>query len=413
MLAIVLRAAKVDSVRTLAPAVRYAGSLVESIDAAEAGRLRAQIARAAGVDGATTLRWQAVDAPESDAAARTDSLSELSTLLARLAELPGPSGHERLVRDAVRAAMPSWARERVETDSAGNLVLTMGPSGKATVFLAHLDEVGYEVRSIAPDGIVTLAPLGGLVASAWEGQPALIHVDSGMGRAPLPGVFVPRDDPQTRRPRQLTAWFGMDSTALAALGVKPGLGVTSPKDALRIGASRFTSRALDDRAGTTALLMALRRVDPGKLDHRVVFAWTTGEEVGLVGATALAARMKTSVERVYSIDTFVSSDTPLESPHFAYAPLGAGPVLRLAENTGMAPLDARKRVERIAHEAGVPVQIGLTQGGTDGTAFTFWGAPNVGLSWPGRYSHSPAEVLDLTDLRRLVDLIVAVASESR
>jgi putative aminopeptidase FrvX len=37
----------------------------------------------------------------------------------------------------------------------------------------------------------------------------------------------------------------------------------------------------------------------------------------------------------------------------------------------------------------------------------------VGLSWPGRYSHSPAEVLDLTDLGRLVDLIVAVANDSR
>ena len=30
--------------------------------------------------------------------------------------------------------------------------------------------------------------------------------------------------------------------------------------------------------------------------------------------------------------------------------------------------------------------------------FTFWGAPNAGLSWPGRYSHAPAEVLDLRDL---------------
>jgi putative aminopeptidase FrvX len=54
--------------------------------------------------------------------------------------------------------------------------------------------------------------------------------------------------------------------------------------------------------------------------------------------------------------------------------------------------------------------MGLTQGGTDGTQFTFWGAPNQGLSWPGRYSHSPGEVLDLRDLARLIDLIRAVAS---
>lgn len=117
--------------------------------------------------------------------------------------------------------------------------------------------------------------------------------------------------------------------------------------------------------------------------------------------------------RVYSVDTFVSSDTPLESPHFAYAPLGAGPVLRAVENSSIAPSEECERVLRIAHAAGVPLQIGLTQGGTDGTAFTFWGAPNAGLSGPGRYSHSPAEVLDLEDLERLATLIAAVASSPK
>ena len=71
-----------------------------------------------------------------------------------------------------------------------------------------------------------------------------------------------------------------------------------------------------------------------------------------------------------------------------------------------AELDRNKSV---AKEAGLTVQIGLTQGGTDGTRFTHWGAPNSGLSWPGRYSHSPAEVLDLQDLVGLSDLILAMA----
>ncbi|MFP5379928.1 MAG: hypothetical protein ACLGHP_09310 [Vicinamibacteria bacterium] len=66
--------------------------------------------------------------------------------------------------------------------------------------------------------------------------------------------------------------------------------------------------------------------------------------------------------------------------------------------------------KRAAAAAGIPLQIGLTQGGTDGTRFTFYGAPNQGLSWPGRYSHSPGEVLDLRDLEHLTSLIVAVAT---
>jgi putative aminopeptidase FrvX len=169
------------------------------------------------------------------------------------------------------------------------------------------------------------------------------------------------------------------------------------------------ARGLDDRAGTTALLTALGRIDPDALDHKVIFAWSVHEEGGLIGAEAMAVRYGPSARRIYSVDTFVSSDTPLESPHFAFTPLGEGPVLRAIENSGVSPDAERARVLGIAREAGIPLQMGLTQGGTDGTTFTYRGAPNQGLSWPGRYSHSPGEVLDLRDLTGLVDLVEAVA----
>ena len=49
----------------------------------------------------------------------------------------------------------------------------------------------------------------------------------------------------------------------------------------------------------------------------------------------------------------------------------------------------------------IPLQVGATNGGTDGSDFVRYGVLHVGLSWPGRYSHSPVEVLDLGP-RRLV-----------
>jgi putative aminopeptidase len=209
----------------------------------------------------------------------------------------------------------------------------------------------------------------------------------------------------------MTAWFGLDSAALVARGVRVGLGVTSPKTSVRLFGSRFTGRSMDDRAGSTALLMAVRRIDPATLDHAVLFVWSVQEEGGLVGAQVVAAKHAASTTRIYSIDTFVSSDTPLESPHFAFAPLGNGPVLRAIENGSFSPPAVRAQVITAAKGAGIPLQIGLTQGGTDGTTFTFYGAPNTGLSWPGRYSHTPAEVLDLKDLERLAALITAVAQQ--
>jgi len=333
------------------------------------------------------------------------------TQLARLADLPATPTHEWRVREAIMAQLPSWARAQATVDSVGNLIVSAGPARDTVVFMAHMDEVGFHVASIARDGTVSLATRGGAVHSAWEGQPAVLHLPRGTnGEADtVAGVFVPRDSARVRQMRTVTAWFGMDSAQLVARGVRVGQGVTSPKVSVRLAGARFTGRSMDDRAGSTALLMAVTRIDPATLPHAVLFVWSVQEEGGLVGAQVAAQRYGATTSRIYSIDTFVSSETPLESPHFAFVRLGYGPVLRAIENGSISPPAVREQVRAAARSAGISLQTGLTQGGTDGTAFTFYGAPNTGLSWPGRYSHTPAEVLDLRDVERLAALIAAVA----
>jgi putative aminopeptidase FrvX len=143
----------------------------------------------------------------------------------------------------------------------------------------------------------------------------------------------------------------------------------------------------------------------------VIFVWSVREESGLNGARAFAAEHGRSLQRVYSVDTFVSSDTPLESPHFAFAPLGAGVVFRGLDDGGIAPASERERIVRLAQANNISLQLGTTHGATDGSGISPYGAPNSGLSWPGRYSHSPGEVLDLRDVQALARLIVAVAME--
>jgi putative aminopeptidase len=412
--AAVFRAAGVDSMRIVAPAVRHANTLIESIALTEAQWLRNEAAKAAGVS--TEAPWVSIPVRRRASAAHdlpspTDTYASLMTTLARLADLPGAPMHEWRVRDAILALLPSWARTRATVDSVGNLIVSMGPARDTVVFMAHMDEVAYHVAGIARDGTVSLTARGGVVNSAWEGQPALLHLARGAnGEADtLSGVFVPRDSARTRQSRSVTAWFGVDSAELVRRGVRIGLGVTSPKASVRLAGTRFTGRSMDDRAGSTALAMALRRIDPVRLDHAVLFVWSVQEEGGLVGAQAAARRFGASTSRIYSIDTFVSSETPLESPHFAFVQLGKGPVLRAIENGSISPPFIREQVRAAALRAAIPLQTGLTQGGTDGTAFTFYGAPNTGLSWPGRYSHTPAEVLDLRDVERLAALIAAVA----
>ena len=431
----VLEAGGIASYTWIAPGVRGAGSHMERITLEDADDLLARVAGSVNLRLGTGIAWVGAPPPPAFLDSHLDpTLGATAGLLEGLVELYGVSGHEWQVRRHVLEALPEWARERAVVDDIGNVIVAVGPDRDTTVFMAHLDEVGYEVDSIAPDGIVTLRRQGGVVESAWEGQTALLHFDpegapstatgsgddtdprwkressTAVAPPPLAGVFLGRDGADRKNPTGAArAWFGVDAAALAARGVRVGSSVTSHKEGLRLGRTRFVARGLDDRAGTTALLSAVKALDPAALERKVIFAWSVHEEGGLLGAEAMARRVAATTRRIYSVDTFVSSDTPLESPHFAYAPLGAGPVLRAIENSGVSPDRERDRVRRAARDAGIPLQIGLTQGGTDGTRFTFRGAPNQGLSWPGRYSHSPGEVLDLRDLVRLGELVLAMA----
>jgi putative aminopeptidase FrvX len=182
-----------------------------------------------------------------------------------------------------------------------------------------------------------------------------------------------------------------------------------PKQYTRLAGTRATARSFDDRVGSASLVLAVRHLNRALLRHAVTFIWSTREEIGLEGARAAAAALGTSVARVHAVDTFVSADSPLESPAFAAAPIGKGAVARALDNSSVTPAAVVDTLARIARARGVALQIGTTNGGNDGSTFVPYGVVDVPLGWPLRYSHSPAEVIDLKDLVSLADLVRAVA----
>jgi putative aminopeptidase FrvX len=111
------------------------------------------------------------------------------------------------------------------------------------------------------------------------------------------------------------------------------------------------------------------------------------------------------------VDSFVTSDSPLEEKRLADARLGEGFVLRAMDSSGITPRAAVERVVELARSHGIPYQLGVTAGGNDGSTFVPYGAVNVPLSFPLRYAHSPGEVADLRDAEALRS-IVAVLLEA-
>jgi len=336
-------------------------------------------------------------------------IGDAETVLEQLVESYGPSGMEGPVRERVRRLLPGWAR--AETDTAGNLWVRAGSGGEPVVFVAHLDEIGFRVTGIAADGSLELARLGGFFPSLFEAQPALVHT----GRVMVPAVFRPRADtagPARRTPSAIVADPGTSTRAeTEALGIRVGHTVTMPKEYVRLSGTRATGRSFDDRVGSAALVLALRQLDRGRLDHEVIFLWSVREETGLEGAAVAARSLGLRTRRVHAVDTFVSADSPLELPAFGLAPIGAGAVVRAIDNSAVAPAALVDSLVAIAEARRIPLQLGATNGGNDGSAFAPWGVPDVAIAWPLRYSHSPAEVIDLMDLLALADLVRAIAED--
>lgn len=359
------------------------------------------------------------------------SASQTASTLKALTLAYGASGHEQGVRDAVLAQLPGWARRRTKTDAGGDLVLSLGSVGRGhgpdLVFDAHMDEIGYQVTRIESDGRLQVRELGGFYGRYYLGHVAWVHTASGRAVGGVmelpsgwnrPGFKWPPYFSTLKQPAYVYVGTRSD-VETKQLGIRVGDYLTTPKAYRPLLGSLVAVRSLDDRVGDTALVQAVRALGPDFArqwpGRRVTFVWTTGEEVGLDGAAEYAASLAKRKERapdvVFAIDTFVSSDSPLETQRFGDAVLGQGFVVRAVDNSNIDPPADVKRLIDIARAHGIPVQYGATGGGNDGAAYTRYGTVDVALGWPMVYSHSPVETASTKDVDALSHIATVLATQ--
>lgn len=331
-------------------------------------------------------------------------------ILRELLSVYGVSGSEAPVRKKIQEMLRALGEPRV--DAKGNLILELGKGEEHLVFIAHMDEVGFAVNQIRDDGRLELKRVGGLFPRFWEGQAALVHTPGGS----IPAVVEPRTDyfqATTSQPKgPLLAYVGATSREEAlALGIGEGTStLTMPRQPLRLGKHRFTARALDDRVGCSALIQAARTLDPKSLKRRITLVWSVEEEIGLLGAKAVAESLG-AYHMVHPVDTLVSNHAPRDTAHMGSVQLGEGAAIRAMDHMSLLPRSLVDRYLEKARNAGIPLQYGLTGGGSDGIAFLSRSFAMAPFSWPGRYSHSPIEVADLRDIEALVSFLVLLMTE--
>jgi putative aminopeptidase FrvX len=328
-------------------------------------------------------------------------------LLDELLRAHGPSGHEHLAFEVVRAAVDGIAE--VETDAVGNLTATRRGRGGGPLLalFAHLDVVGLAVAHIPDDGLLPVHTLGRWRASVGYGQRVEIMTRQGA----VHGVVAARSKEDEKKEwSDLYVDIGARDGDDARRLVGPGDPIVVAAPPLELANSRVASRNLDNRACVYVALEVLRRLaeEPEPIAADVVVVAGAQEELGRPGAGAVARALTPTVGLV--LDVTYATDVPADDPSTGGDHrLGGGPAIFRGPAVHPRLLDLlveTAEAEGIAYT----VETGMhTYTDADETHLAGAGVPTALVSVPLRNMHSPIEIVDLADVEACIALVAAFA----
>jgi putative aminopeptidase FrvX len=321
----------------------------------------------------------------------------LPPLLVELLLAHGAPGAEGDVHTIVRREAEALGAE-VTVDALGGTVARAG-GGRTVALVAHTDQVALGVTRIDDDGLLRVGPLGTWQPSAAIGQ--RFAIETGSGRVSAVGVRRGSGEPTWDDVR---LDLGLSSATAAGELVSPGDAAVFDVAPLSLGGRRFTSPAIDNRAGVYVGLELLRRFAGEAAAWGVALVASVQEEGShRTGAEATVSSLAPDLAIV--LEASYASDAPYGYPAWGECPVGGGPsvfrgpVVHPSVSAGL--ISAAEAVG-----AAVSVETGTTTMTDGDDLFTSRGGLAVGvISTPVRYMHTAHELADLGDIEAMADIV--------
>ena len=327
-------------------------------------------------------------------------MDKLVENLIELCSVAGVSGREENVRQLLIKNL----KVPYQVDNVGNLVVELSEGEETVAIMAHMDEIGLIITGVNNDGTLNFRKIGGFDDRILAGSHVQVVTESGMLEGVI-GITPPHLSSQ-QTIENLRIDIGCKSKQEAeALGVKVLDYAVFKKHASLLNGEFFAMRSLDVRFGCLALLEVLNRVKDEKLSRKIYFVWTVQEEIGLKGAKAFVSSHRIDV--CYAVDSFACCSSLTGD-----VTVGKGPVLRMLDNSAFASYELMKEILNLAEKHDLPVQVGVTGGGTDGSVAMEFGAKMVPVTLAVRYLHTPAEYISIKDLKNLIELLTLLIFEN-
>jgi len=336
-------------------------------------------------------------------------------LLKELTETSGVSGYETPIRSLVRKYLEKYGE--LTQDKIGSVICRkQGTSDKPRIMLAgHMDEIGFMVKQITPEGFIKFLPLGGWFDQVLLGQRVIIQSQKddvvGVIGAKPPHLLPADEREKVVKRKDMYIDIGASTKEeVEAAGIQLGDPIVPRADFVELaGGLTYLSKAFDDRVGTALVISTMQELQQKSHPNTVYGVATVMEEVGIRGAMTSVRAVDPDVAIILESD--IAGDVPGIKPDESAIKLGQGPMIVLFDSRMIPNIRFRDLVLETAKQIGVPVQLSAIEGGaTDGGVIHLHGigVPTLVIGVAARHIHSHSSIIHRHDYDNTVKLLSAL-----
>ena len=336
--------------------------------------------------------------------------------LERLSNTDGVTGREEAARELIIKLIKQYVDETYE-DNLGNVIaIKKGKELKPKIMLAaHMDEIGLMVKNISKEGFLQFAKMGGIDDRILLAQKVNVHTSKGdlvgiIGSKP-PHIQKKEERNKVVTYDKLFIDVGAENLKTAKkMGVKIGDPISFSVKYEKISKTIVTGKAFDDRAGCAILIETLKKLE--STECNIFAVGTVQEEVGLRGAGTAAFGINPDFG--LALDVTVAGDVPGVTDFESNIKMGKGPALTVTDAGLISHPKVLSLLVDAANKNNIPYQLETGLPGTTDAArisLTRQGVPSGTISIPTRYIHSPVGMMDLSDIKNSIKLVIAAINE--
>ncbi|QEE15070.1 M42 family metallopeptidase [Promethearchaeum syntrophicum] len=336
--------------------------------------------------------------------------------LEKLVNAPSPTGFEQPAQSVYREYLNDIA-DKIKTDVMGNVDAVLNLEGNPRIALmAHVDEVGLQVKYIDEKGFIRFHMLGGVDAHLTPGNRVRILTGSKgkiLGVIGKKAIHLQKPEERKNVVKLDQQFIDIGATsreeAVKELGIEIGDPIIFEHSYAPLGKGDLVvSRCFDDKIGTFIIAEVIKSLKGTKFEGEVHAVATTQEEIGTRGAITSTYSVNPQVGIAYDV-TFATDTPDMKESDIGIVKMGGGPVIVRGPNIN--PILFNLFVET-AKELGIPYQILATPRATGNDARSIQisrsGVATGVIAIPNRYMHSMSEIVNLNDVNMIVELTVAV-----